>query len=186
MRIVNIAQFRKALGGRYAGMNIAALDVGQKHIGLALTSPMTADVAPVGDISRKPPRNQAASIDKVNRALQRFVDQHNVGGVVIGFPLSPSGGITPFCEEIVHLVSNMQCTQPATGGDGSSSSSPAGAEAAAERPPLLATFWDERNSTVGARRLISQMSRRRSVVSKYKDSMAACLILDGFLKNNFE
>lgn len=178
--------------------SIAALDVGQKHIGLAISDVMRMSVAPVGDISRKPPRMSQQSIDKVSKAIQRFVDKHNVGGIVIGFPLTPDGGVTRFCEEIVNLVSRLDCKQPLiptpaatggsiSGGGNSGSVLTNSATVAAESPhnnrePLLCTFWDERNSTVGARRVISQMSSRRSVVSKYKDSVAACLILDGFLK----
>eukprot|EP00981_Chlorochromonas_danica_P002681 scaffold525_cov170-Ochromonas_danica.AAC.5 len=50
---------------------------------------------------------------------------------------------------------------------------------------MICTFWDERNSTVGARRLVKDMmlSSRRTVMLKYKDSLAASLILQGFLEH---
>jgi RNase H-fold protein (predicted Holliday junction resolvase) len=154
------------------------LDVGQKHIGVAITDVSKCTVSPICDISRKAPRNQIESVDKVAKALQKLIDYHNVVGIVCGFPLSPSGGVTPFCEEIVRLVGLIECMQPQPSAFDTAES----VVADNFREPMLCTFWDERNSTVSARRLIqSQMSRRRAVVSKYKDSMAACLILEGFL-----
>jgi RNase H-fold protein (predicted Holliday junction resolvase) len=63
----------------------------------------------------------------------------------------------------------LQCTQQA---------------AALGSNEIVCTFWDERNSTKGARRMANNITMKPSVKAKFKDSFAACLILKGFINFN--
>jgi len=47
---------------------------------------------------------------------------------------------------------------------------------------IYCTFWDETDSTVTARALSRSMSNKRSVFTRNKDSLAAYVILESFLR----
>eukprot|EP01039_Chlorochromonas_danica_P010997 gene10997-12244_t len=185
MRILPIQAFRTALTKKtgLSRPSIGALDVGRKHIGLALVPLFTTQISPLGSVEVH--RHQEVlhgrsliSYDKVSQRIQKYINQEEIIGLVIGFPLGPNNEITPLCHEIYQLIEHLHCYQPL-------SNRRLLQEEEEEREEMLCTFWDERNSTVGARRLVKDMmlSSRRTVMLKYKDSLAASLILQGFLEH---
>jgi len=90
-------------------------------------------------------------------------------GIVVGFPLHIDGSLTPLCYEILRIGEELQLHRKDL------------LSALPNPQEMLCTFWDERDSTVEARNIIAGMSVRRSVVRKYKDSVAASVILRNFL-----
>jgi len=87
----------------------------------------------------------------------------------VGFPLHIDGSLTPLCYEILSIGEKLQVRRTEI--------------RAAQSDPqeMFCTFWDERDSTMEARNIIAGMSSRRRVVRKYKDSVAASVILRSFL-----
>jgi putative transcription antitermination factor YqgF len=177
MRVLAIQAFRSTLLNRFDNVRscLAGLDVGRKHIGLAICPMTIVDVKAYGSIE-VPYKYALSNIDsskarpiqvdyeKLAKKLQSIVDKEQIVGLVVGFPLSKEGEITPLCEEILNLIQVLPLSMP-------------------NKPheEMLVTFWDERNTSVGARQIAKAISQRRSVAKKYKDSFAASLILQGFL-----
>ncbi len=172
MKIVNLVTFKNkflALGRTQS--KIASLDVGKKQIGVAIADETKRSITPFGVLNRKEPRMEDDSILKLSGQLQSFVTANNVGGFVIGFPLLESGELTPFCREIINLVSRIECNYGlANNSEGVSN-------------PALCTFWDERYSTIAAKSMAKAHSGRRSVVMKHKDTYAACVILQNMIND---
>ena len=141
------------------GLQLASLDVGKKHIGVAISDPSHLFSSPLTIIQRKEPRMSAEAIISLSKSLRHIATEHNVCGFVVGLPVMDDGTITPFCREIMKLLENIEF----------------------EENQISATFWSERHSTIDARALIKQFSTKRSVVLKNKDTVAAALILQGYL-----
>src|SRR5258708_34885927 len=79
----------KALRAAVApGRRVMGLDVGTKTIGLALSDTRLVIASPLDTIRRRRFRGDMA-------ALFALIDQHPVGGVVIGLPLARDGGGRP-------------------------------------------------------------------------------------------
>eukprot|EP01038_Epipyxis_sp_PR26KG_P004642 gene4642-6523_t len=173
MRLINIQRFyelciiNNSKHNNKSLINIGALDVGKKYVGLAR---MTNDwggsclIEPCGTIIRKVPRLEHESIQKLTNQLQEFVLKFKVSHLVIGFPLHMDGRLTPLCNEILSLAKQINIKSY----DNNSTE-------------VCCTFWDERNSTVGARSLAKSITKKKSYIDNHKDSFAACLILQGFL-----
>jgi putative Holliday junction resolvase len=135
-----------------------ALDVGERRIGVAISTPEGRLSIPLKTIER---RNTAADIDEV-RAL---VDLEGVGQIVVGMPLSMSGERGAQAEQTAAFVETLR---------------------AALSIPV--DVWDERLSSVEAARRIgearSKRSRRAANEERGRiDAMAAAIILQSFLDN---
>src|SRR5260370_12967316 len=70
------------------GRRVMGLDVGTKTIGLALSDTRLDIASPLETIRRRRFRDDIA-------ALFALADRHDVGGLVIGLPLSLGGGDSP-------------------------------------------------------------------------------------------
>ena len=70
------------------GRRVMGLDVGTKTVGLALSDTRLVIASPLDTIRRRRFREDIA-------ALFALVDRHDVGGLVIGLPLSLGGGDSP-------------------------------------------------------------------------------------------
>lgn len=149
------------LGAKRRGLPLAALDVGKKHIGVAISDPNHSFSSPLAVIHRKEPRMSIEALNSLSKSLNDIVTEHLIGGFVVGLPVMDDGTITPFCKEIMKLCENIECI--------------------VDHTDVCATLWNERHSSVDARALIKKFSTKRSVVLKNKDTVAAALILQGYL-----
>jgi RNase H-fold protein (predicted Holliday junction resolvase) len=94
-------------------------------------------------------------------------------------PLLEDGSFSPFCYEIVKLFENISCNVDSLCikmGENNSENS--------IHNQSIVTFWNERNSTVNARQVIKKFSKKRNVHKQSKDSLAASLIMQGYLDSN--
>ena len=140
-----VAEFSAALpeGGRLAG-----LDAGTKTIGLALSDASWAIATPALTIRR-------AKFTADYAALEAFLSEHAVRGLVIGYPLNLDGTESPRTQATRALARNL---------------------APLELPILL---WDERWSTQAVTRTMIDADMRRSRRAELVDKMAAAFILQG-------
>ncbi len=146
--ILEVADFAAALptGARRIGV-----DVGTKTLGLALS-----------DVSR----TIASGLETIRRTkfkadatrLVALVQEHNVGGLVIGLPIGLDGSYGPRAQA---SRSFARLIGPLTGA------------------PLL--MWDERLTTAEAERLLIEADASRKRRAEVIDKMAATLILQGAL-----
>ena len=125
---------------------IIGLDVGDRRIGVAISVPGDRLAIPLRIIDRQ---KEPADIEAI-AALARAED---VGTVVVGYPLSLDGSAG---QQARHVEGFARRLKKATG--------------------LTLELWDERLTTVQARRS-PRASRRREPV----DDVAAAIILQGYL-----
>src|SRR5246127_5539699 len=100
-----------------AGMRLMGLDVGTKTIGLALSDTRRVIATPLETIRRRRFR------DDLQRLLA-LVDTRGVGGLVIGLPLTLSGGEGPRTQSVRQFARNLLALRD-----------------------MPMAFWDERLST---------------------------------------
>ncbi|HYU11864.1 MAG TPA: Holliday junction resolvase RuvX [Stellaceae bacterium] len=134
-----------------AGRRVMGLDVGTKTIGLALSDTRLIIASPLDTIRRRRFRDDMA-------ALFALVERHDVGGLVIGLPLSLAGSDSPRTQSVRQFTRNLLAMQD-----------------------MPVAFWDVRLSTAAVTRemIAHDMTRRRR--AEIVDRVAAAYILQGFL-----
>src|SRR5438477_11316135 len=134
-----------------SGWRVMGLDVGTKTIGLALSDTRLVIASPLDTIRRRRFRGDMA-------ALSALIDRHEVGGLVIGLPLSLAGGDTPRTQSMRQFARNLLALRD-----------------------MPVAFWDERLSTTAVTRemIAHDMTRKRR--AEIVDRVAAAYILQGFL-----
>lgn len=131
---------------------LLGLDVGEKTIGLALTDALRTIASPHSTIRR-------SKFTKDAQALKALVEEHKIGGLVIGYPINMDGSEGPRCQSTRTFVSNLSKH--------------------IELPMLL---WDERMSSIAVERMMTDeadMSRARR--AELVDKLAASYLLQGCL-----
>jgi putative holliday junction resolvase len=109
-------------------------------------------------------RKSHPSIEHASQYFSRLVAEHQIGAIVVGYPLREDGSPSKLCDEIIQFMLKLDVASHNT----------------AINDPIC-TMWDEFGSTATARRYISNFSSKRSVVLKQKDTVAASVILQSFL-----
>ena len=148
MILGNPAELRAALP---PGTRLLGLDVGTKTIGLALSDTRLVIASPLETIRRRRFRDDVAT-------LFALVERHGVGGLVIGLPLSLSGGDSPRTQSVRQFARNVLALRDL---------------------PIM--FWDERLSTAAVTRemIAADLTRKRR--AEIVDKVAAAYILQGCL-----
>jgi putative Holliday junction resolvase len=148
MILGNPAELRAALP---PGARLLGLDVGTKTIGLALSDTRLVIASPLETIRRRRFRDDVAT-------LFALVERHGVGGLVIGLPLSLSGGDSPRTQSVRQFARNVLAPRDL---------------------PIM--FWDERLSTAAVTRemIAADLTRKRR--AEIVDKVAAAYILQGCL-----
>jgi len=148
MLLGNPREFRQAVP---PGRRVIGLDVGTKTIGLALSDTRLVIASPLDTIRRRRFRDDVA-------VLFALVERHDVGGLVIGLPLSLAGSDSPRTQSVRQFARNLLAMRD-----------------------LPVAFWDERLSTAAVTRemIAHDMTRKRRAA--IVDRVAAAYILQGFL-----
>jgi len=135
------------------GTRVLALDLGEVNIGLALSDPLRITAQPLETLRCIGPK-------KDMQRLAQLIEEREVGTVVVGLPLLLSGedgdaarGAREFAEKLTRRF-----------------------------PKLVIDLWDERLTTVEAERTLIAADVRRSKRKKVIDTVAAVLILQGYLE----
>lgn len=132
--------------GRFLG-----LDVGEKTVGLALSDQTLTIATPLQVVQR-------TKWKKDSEILLKIIHDHQVTGLVVGFPLNMNGTEGPRCQSIRQFITNFIAVQD-----------------------LPICLWDERLSTIAVTRTLIEADLSRKKRSKVVDKMAASFILQGFL-----
>jgi putative holliday junction resolvase len=130
---------------------LAALDLGEKTIGIAVGDPGHRVASPVTTIRR-------TKFTKDVAELLRIVDERGIGGLVIGLPLNMDGSEGPRCQSVRQFARNLSPIRD-----------------------LPVAFWDERLSTMAVTRDMIGMDMSRAKRAKVVDQSAAAFILQGAL-----
>lgn len=148
MAVIAIEELSGTLG---AGAPLLGLDLGTKTIGLALSDGALIVASPHSTIRRTKFTPDA-------EALRRIVEQHGIGGLVIGLPVNMDGSEGPGCQSARQFAANLL-----------------------ERFDIPIAFWDERLSTAAVTRTLIEADVSRKRRSEVVDKMAAAYILQGAL-----
>ena len=149
MAVVELARISQSL---LTGNRLLGLDLGTKTIGLALSDVTLTIATPLETIKRNKFTQDALK-------LESLIDEHNVGGLVLGLPVSMDGTEGPRCQSTRQFAANLL-----------------------ERRVILLAFWDERLSTAAVERILigeADMTRKRR--AEVVDKAAAAYILQGAL-----
>ncbi len=130
---------------------LLSLDLGTKTIGLALSDPGLVIASPLETLRR-------GKFTPDAKALAAIVAKHDVGGLVIGLPVSMDGSEGPRCQSARQFAANLE-----------------------EFIPLPMAFWDERLSTAAVTRTLLEADTSRRRRAQVVDKMAASFILQGAL-----
>ncbi|GHF25810.1 putative pre-16S rRNA nuclease [Kordiimonas sediminis] len=131
------------------GRRLLGMDPGTKTIGLALSDVMRTVATPLEIIKRKKFKDDVIRIKEI-------VQEHNIGGFVIGLPKNMDGSEGPRCQATRAFVRNL--------------------EAHFDLPIAL---WDERLSTAAVERTLLEADSSRAKRKDVVDKMAAAYILQG-------
>jgi putative holliday junction resolvase len=141
------------LGGLVAkGRRLIGLDLGSRTIGVALSDVERMVATPLETVRR-------TRFSRDAEQLSRLVATHDVGGIVIGLPISMDGSEGPRCQSVRQFARNLLRVVD-----------------------LPMGFWDERLSTAAVERMLiaeADMSRKRR--GRVIDKLAAAYILQGAL-----
>lgn len=134
------------------GRRLLGLDVGTKTIGTALSDTRLVIASPLETIRRRGRFRDDATM------LFALIDRHDIGGLVIGLPLSLAGGDSPRTQSVRQFARNVLALRD-----------------------MPVAFWDERLSTAAVTRemIAHDMTRKRR--AEIVDRVAAAYILQGFL-----
>ena len=128
---------------------LLGLDVGTKTIGLALSDTTHTIATPMEVLRRKKWKD-----DKV--LMQNIIDQHNIGGFVVGLPLNMDGTDSPRTQGVRAFTRNL-----------------------IQAFDLPTCYWDERWSTAAVERTLLEADSSRAKRAEVVDKMAASYILQG-------
>lgn len=132
-------------------MKIMAIDYGDARTGIAISDAL-------GMLTGFTTVIHAYTPDKVAAAIQDLIAQHQVQGLVMGFPKNMDGTEGPraaLYQEFANLLEETTGMKP--------------------------VLWDERRTTVDAHRILSQNNVRGKKRKNTVDAVAASLILEGYL-----
>jgi len=130
---------------------ILAIDPGTRRVGLAISDRL-------GLIARGLPTLTPTGRKALLRDLGQVVREHNVGRLVMGFPLRLSGEEGPEAEAARELAGQLE-----------------------QQLKLPVELWDERLTSVQAERVMVSQGVRRSKRRQERDRLAAVLILQSWL-----
>lgn len=138
---------------------LAALDIGTKTIGIALSTPDWQIATPYTTVTRT---KWAGDLEALGKALRGY----GVGGLIVGLPLNMDGSEGPQAQSVKQTVFNLVKAEPEWLAGGA------------------VCFWDERLSTSAAQDVLSEnMSRFKAKAAGALDAMAAQIILESALQH---
>ena len=132
-------------------MKIMGIDYGDARTGVAISDLLCSIV---GSTAVVPSRNR----EKLMADILRLIQDNGVGEVVVGLPKNMDGS-EGFRVDATHEFADALKTIY----DGE------------------IVFWDERLSSVGAARFLNETNTRGKKRKDVLDTVAACIILDGYL-----
>ncbi len=132
-------------------MRVLGLDIGERRIGVALSDPEGIVAISLTVIERK-------SEDVALKQLIDLTHEHEVERIVIGLPRSLDGSLGRQAQAVQTFAESLAgCTE------------------------LPVVTYDERLSTVAARRVMAEAGVKRGKRKKRLDSVAAAIILQAYL-----
>lgn len=130
---------------------ILGIDYGSKRIGLAITDPNRSIASPFRTV-------EISNLDKLIAELTRIIEEESVKEIVIGLPIGLKGGYTTQKEKTEQFAEIIQ-----------------------DKIGLPVSYFDERLTSVQAKRLLQSEGKKPSREKGLVDETAAAIMLQAFL-----
>ena len=138
-------------------MKIMALDVGNKRIGVALSDELQILAQPLYTIHRK-------GIERDIEEIVKIINDNNVEEVIVGLPKNMDGTTGFQGEKTIKFAEVLRQST--------------------DRPLIM---WDERMTTISARRIMRENDVKQKDKKNLVDTIAAVVILETYLsRKNME
>ncbi len=137
-------------------MRVIGLDYGSKTVGVAVSDPFGWTAQGLETIRRKEENNLKSTIKR----LEELIKVYDVKSIVLGFPKNMNNTAGERADKTLHFMSRI--------------------EKELDVPVIM---WDERLSTLGAKRTLLEADISRNKQKKVIDKMAAVFILQGYLNS---
>lgn len=135
-------------------MRVMGLDYGSKTMGVAISDELMM-IATGLEIIR---RDSEKKIRKTLIRIDELIAEYNIGKIVLGLPKNMNNTLGERAEKSLELKETLE-----------------------RRTGLEVIMWDERLSTVSAHKAMMEAGIRREDRENYVDSIAAAIILQGYL-----
>ena len=127
------------------------LDVGSHTIGMAISDELGLTAQGLKTLKRK-------SMEDDLREIAAIIGQFEINKIVVGLPINMDGTLGEQAENALRWVEVLK-----------------------DQTQLPVVTWDERLSTVGAKKVLLEADLSRRKRKKVIDKLAAVLILQGYL-----
>jgi len=134
-------------------MRILGIDYGHKRFGLALSDEGQTLASPLPVYQRRRDKQDLTY-------LARLVEEKEVGQIVVGLPRNMDGTLGEMAKQVLAFVDALK-----------------------EKVSLPVDTFDERLTTAEAERVLIQANLSRKRRKTLRDSLAAVLILQGYLES---
>jgi len=134
-------------------MRILGIDYGHKRFGLALSDEGQTLASPLPVYQRRRDKQDLTY-------LARLVEEKEVGQIVVGLPRNMDGTLGEMAKEVLAFVETLR-----------------------KKTHLPVDTFDERLSSIEAERVLIQADLSRKRRKTLRDSLAAVLILQGYLES---
>lgn len=135
-------------------MRILGLDYGSKTVGVAVSDPLGLTAQRLETIWRK----QENKLRKTLARIEELAAQYEAETIVVGLPKNMNNTLGERAEKSLEFKEMLE-----------------------RRTGLPVVMWDERLTTMEAERALMEGGVRREDRKEHLDSMAAALILQGYL-----
>jgi putative Holliday junction resolvase len=132
-------------------MRYLGLDVGDRHVGVALSDETATLASGLDTIERRGPKKDV-------KAVAELVRRHGVGEVVVGLPRRLDGTVGPQAQKVLDFIESLRPQA---------------------RVPIVP--WDERFTSVVANQALIEGSVSRRDRKALVDKVSAILILQNYL-----
>ena len=143
-------------------MRIMAVDFGDARTGVAVSDASATLTGDAWVITGKRLNDVISSV--VNEALAR-----GVSNIVVGLPKNMDGSVGSRAEKCIQFAESIRSALAQSSSQEQQSSS------------IEVIMWDERLTTMGAHRVLSDVGKFGKKRKKTVDAVAASLILEGYL-----
>ena len=135
-------------------MRILGLDFGSKTVGVAVSDPLGITAQPVEIVRRKSEKKLRQTLARI----EELAKEYRAESFVLGLPKNMNSTLGERAEKSLAFKDMLE-----------------------KRTGLPVIMWDERLTTVAANRAMMEGGVRRENRGEFVDSMAAALILQGYL-----
>ena len=135
-------------------MRILGLDFGSKTVGVAVSDPFGWTAQGIETINRKDENNLVYTIERIKEIIREY----SVDKIILGLPKNMNNTQGERVEKTLRFKARLE-----------------------NETGVLVETWDERLSTLGAKRSLLEADISRKKQKKVIDKMAAVFILQGYL-----